>query len=55
VSETESEVKEGVENVENNEERNVDLQEKLGVDAVIVDHVAHVSKYLLRKSVALRS
>jgi hypothetical protein len=32
---------------ENNAVENVELQERLGVDAIIVDHVAHVSKHLL--------
>lgn len=31
---------------ENNEVANVDLQERFGVDAIIVDHVAYVSKHL---------
>jgi glycerophosphodiester phosphodiesterase len=31
---------------ENNQTENVDLQERLGVDAVIVDHVAYVAKHL---------
>ena len=31
---------------ENNKAENAQLQEVLGVDAIIVDHVAHVNKHL---------
>jgi len=35
---------------ENNHTENIDLQERFGMDAIIVDHVAYVSNHMRRKS-----